>query len=67
MANFLNESIEGFNELKKATDEWAKTLEGAIKMTKKDAAKVNPAKVKAEDVKTLTAAEKALMEVKSSK
>ena len=61
MANFLNDSIEGFNELAKATEKWKKELLESIKITKKAAEGVSPAKARAENINTLATAEKALI------
>jgi hypothetical protein len=61
MANFLNESIEGFNELAKATAKWKKELIESVKITQKAAQGVSPAKARAENINTLAAAEKALI------
>jgi hypothetical protein len=63
MADFFNNSIEGYKALLKATKELKKELTDIVKLTQEEANKVSPAKAKAEDINKLVEAEKDLINV----
>jgi hypothetical protein len=62
MADFFNNSIEGFEQVIKKARELKKELQEMAKLQQKEASKVNPAKAKAEDINKLAQAEKNLIE-----
>mgnify|MGYP003634554115 CR=1 FL=1 len=61
MAEFFNNSIEGFNEVLKAIKAVKKELIDVAKINQKAVSGINPAKAKTEDINKLAVAEKALV------
>jgi hypothetical protein len=62
MADFLNNSIKGFQELQNQIKSVKKELIEITKLTKKSTEGINPAEAKAEDIQKLDTATKALIE-----
>ena len=63
MAEFFNNSIEGFQEVLKQVQALKKELLEIAKINQKAVSGINPAKAKAEDINKLAQAEKNLIEV----
>jgi chromosome segregation ATPase len=61
MAEFFNDSIQGFQEILKSIQAVKKELNETLKITQKATQGVNPAKAKAEDINKLAAAEQNLV------
>ena len=63
MAEFFNNSIEGFQEVLKQVQALKKELLEIAKLNQKSVSGINPAKAKAEDINKLEQAEQNLVDV----
>jgi len=65
MADFLNNSIDGFEKLLKEIQAVKKELIDIVKLNQKAASEINPAQAKTEDIQKLVEAEKKLLETEN--